>query len=262
MKNRISLFFLVVAVSWIAYNWNAPTWDERRISEHSRRCTESARDEIFTTVSSNSVNLHADPFPRPVGSANLPALDLKYQSGSVADKLLSGSDALQEVRLTFETPVAEVTDPKCAGIFSVLAKQPGDAGKGSGSCEKRTIFTEDFLGTYSVEYVYGPVDSYSIRSFDFRVVNRLTREVIAQQKQFQLLMGDMGDRNTRVLLGWGSSQGVRTCRMSDPANFIKRALGKTTIQVQLSEVNRVKSPISHSNLQAAHWPSTCLACLP
>lgn len=232
MKNRIRLFFLVVAMSWIAYNWNAPTWDERRISEHNRRCAESARDEIFTTVPSNSVNLHADPFSRPVGSANLPALDLKYQSGSVADKLLSGSDALQEVRLTFETPVAVVTDPKCAGTFSVLAKQPGDAGKGFGSCEKRTIFTEDFLGTYSVEYVYGPVDSYSIRSFDFQVLNRVTREVIAQQKQFQLLMGDMEDRKTRVLLGWGSSQGVRTCPISDPADFIKRALGKTATQIR------------------------------
>lgn len=233
--NKVDGVFCLVMIGlfWVAYDWIPSTWDERRISEHSRRCAESARDEIFTISPSNSVNLHPTPFPKPVGSANLPALDLKYQSGSVSDKLLSGSDALQEVRLTFETPVAVVTDPKCAGTFSVLAKQPGDAGKGSGgSCEKRTIFTEDFLGTYSVEYVYGPVDSYSIRSFDFRVVNRVTREVIAQQKQFQLLMGDMYDRNTQVLLGWGSSQGVRTCPMSDPANFIKRALGKTATQVR------------------------------
>lgn len=234
--NKVDGVFCVgmIALFWVVYHWIPTTWDERRISEHSRRCTESARDEILINVVSNSVNLHAVPFPKPIDSANLPVLDLKYQSGSVADKLLSGSDALQEVRIVFETPLAVVTDPRCAGIFSVLAKQPGDAGKGSGSCEKRTIFTEDFLGTYSVEYAYGSVDSYSIRSFDFRVVNHLTREVIAQQKQFQLLMGDMNDQNTRVLLGWGSSQGVRTCHMSDPANFIKRALGKTTIQVQFS----------------------------
>ena len=217
------------ALLWGVYHWLPTSWDERKILEHNRRCNELSGEEIYRTVNSNSVNLHDVPFPKPVGTAGLPVLDLKYDRAPLSDKLLTGSDALQEVRFTFEIPIAKVTDPKCGGTFSVLAKQPGDVYKSVGSCDNRINFTQDFLGTYSIDYVHGSVDGYSIRSFDLLVVNRTTREVIAKQKQFQLLLGDMNDRDTRVLLGYGSAQGVRTCQLSLPAEFIKRAMGRRSV---------------------------------
>lgn len=200
--------------------------DQARISELNRRCSESASETIAAHVSSDSVNLHDVPFPEPVGAAKLPPLDMVYSPYFLVDQLLASPSGLKEVRFTFEVPASKVTNPTCAGVFSIQAVGGGDVRNGFVPCGSRTRFAETFLGRYSIEYVVGPLDKYEIRPFEFRVVDRITRQVVASQRSFQLLMGNMSERETRVLLGWGSAQGVRSCKLSPPATFVKRALGR------------------------------------
>jgi hypothetical protein len=219
----LTISVAAVAVVAAAVTWHYRVTDERKFSELNSRCRLLGKEVFVANVKAEEVSLHYVQFPPPEGQAKLPVLDSRYSPYYVVEKLVSPPSAFREVRFSYEVPESVVTDNACAGSFSMVIRKPGEADK-QFPCKSRERLVETFRSRYVVEYVYGSVDRFDIRPFEFRIVDQQAKKVLAYQRSYQLMLGNMDTRYSTVLLGWGSAQGAKTCPFLEPDEFIKRVL--------------------------------------
>jgi hypothetical protein len=160
----------------------------------------------------------------PLGSAQLPVLDLEYYPAYLLRTLFSGSDQMSEVFFTRPSTGTNTSMPEeCRVTHTLSVKNQEDAYNAFlGKCDVNRILQSVDDVRYSIGQAYGELDHHEIRKFIFFVKDRTNGRVLAEQRSFQLLMGGMKSKELRIRHGWGSSQGTRTCKLTPPDQVIKK----------------------------------------
>ncbi|WP_310446228.1 hypothetical protein [Thiobacillus sp.] len=224
--------------------------DVQKLAELERRCNKQSSEYITENSADGAINLSSGgyafgvsgtgekPFQiivldkfhyssEPLGSANLPALDLEYAPAFLLETLFMGPDALSEVSYTFYTdrPVASPVNKNCPYGKSVMVRNQADSrATFLHKCDPGRVNHNNELARYTVSYAYGNIDDFEIRPFMFWITDRTNGRVLAEQHSFQLLLGGMKEKVNRSRHGWGSSQGVLNCRLTPPDQVIKRVV--------------------------------------
>lgn len=214
--------------------------DTEKIAKFEQLCKEQASEQIsensadgsailsgdgqVSTLSDWSVSDEFRPTNEPLGSAKLSVLDLEYSPAYLLRDLFSGYDPLREVVFLRGSTGTNPSIPEACRIthyLSVKSKEESEAAF-LNLCDLKTITKFDENIRYYIGGAYGEIDAYEIRKFVFYVKDRKNGRILAEQRSYQLLMGGMMSQENRIRLGWGSSQGVRTCKLTPPDQFVKR----------------------------------------
>lgn len=215
--------------------------DEEKIASLEKLCKEQASETIVENSADGSVLLSGESvvagisngtvsnstfknLKEPIGSANLPALDLEYSPGYILRNLFAGYDPLMEVIFTRGTTGVNQSIPtecRITHMLSVKNKEESEAAF-LNKCDVNSIVKSVDGVRYYIGQAYGDLDDHEIRKFTFYVKDRTSGRILAEQHSFQLLMGGMESKEIRNRHGWGSSQGTRTCKLTPPDQVVKR----------------------------------------
>ena len=217
MRNVIPIIISSVVLS----SCNVHTYsDTEKIAELEKLCRESASEEFTKKSADGAVILEsAISSSGPIGSANLPALDLEYSPNFLLKALFSGHNPMKEVIFPKERSGTDTADTprECQSHHYVLVRNSDESDATFlGKCDPIRIIKSIDDVRYAIIVEYGILGNSDIRPFTLRVKDRKNGRVLAEQKSYQLLMGGMKSNELRVLHGWGSSQGVRTCKLTPP----------------------------------------------
>ena len=149
----------------------------------------------------------------------------RYYATNLARDLLSGSPRIQSVHLVFELPRDKVVESSCAGKYVHVASVPGDVNQAVSGCGRMMRYDAAKAPRYAVRYSYAKPNIFAVREFTISVTDTVTKEVLATQRSYQLLLGGMNSRENRVWYGWGSAQGAKVCSLTPPKDFIMKAIG-------------------------------------
>jgi hypothetical protein len=141
-----------------------------------------------------------------------------YYPYHLAEEILKRSSTITKIQLFYEMPRNKVVSASCAGMYVIEARKPAELK--IGACGKMVPASSKTKSSIVVIYEYGDKNLADIRQFKVSVVNTQTGETLAQQRSFQLLLGNMSNPQNRVMYGWGSAQGARTCKLTKPADFL------------------------------------------
>lgn len=200
--------------------------DELKFQLLEKLCRERSSEFVTEESADGRVILLQTHVSEPKGSAARPALDLEYASGYLFPLLLSGYDALPEVVFSSGSRGTNIQIPEqCRRHHYLVATSHTEAKALLRRCDPSKIL-ESLDGEQPVRYAigieYGELDKHEIRSFTFFIKDRTSGRVLAQQDSYQLLLGGMKSEDARVFHGWGSSQGVRNCRLTPPDQIVKK----------------------------------------
>jgi len=220
--------------------------DDEKLNELNNRCEKFASEEIldnsadgeillsnyYSELEENSQNQHkinktkgiSSEVKNPIGFANLPALDIEYNPPHLLKTLLIGKDKLTEVvyptSAYYKSKLIEC--PPYKYVYVHNAEEALDVF--NAVCKKEHAVELSDKVRYVITYAYGKPDSYDIRSFVFKITDRLNGRVLAIQKSYQLLWGGMKNKENRALLDWGGAQGVKNCSLTPPDQVVKRVI--------------------------------------
>jgi len=214
--------------------------DSDKFIEFNNRCAELSSEFITDDSALGAVNLSDRAFGisgkvasqknikatsnayAPIGEANLPALDIEYRPLYLLKTLFIPPEPIDEVRFSYRHKNGASEIQKCYENTRIVVRSAEEAESTFlNKCDAKRTKDANYLGRYNILYAYGEVDKYEIRPFMFWVNDRESGRVLAQQVSFQLLLGGMSSEN-KAAHGWGSSQGVKTCRLTPPDQVIKR----------------------------------------
>jgi len=206
----------VLALGYIV--WNSPISDDLKLQAFAYAC-KSAGERVFKFTHTEAIQLDFQPF----SAVN----DHEYSADVLARNLLSGSPKLARVDLAFEIPRDKVSDSTCAGHYVFSVADPAAVSNGVTACGKMTRRNEIKPLPYAIRKFSGEPNFLGIRSFRLTIEDTSTGEVLARQDSFQLLLGGMRKDKNRQWFGWGSSQGAKSCKLSEPRAFVLRVVGAT-----------------------------------
>lgn|GEM_PF-3774882 len=214
--------------------------DEEKIAALEKLCKESASENIVEKSADGSVLLSEGAVfglsgwsvstdilkddREPVGSARLPVLDLEYSPRHLLRNLFRGNHSLGEVIFTrgptgTNSPVP--AECQTTHMLSIRSRADSEAAF-LNVCDVNQLVKSIDNTRYHIGRAYGDLDDHEIRRFVFYVRDRESGRILAEQRSYQLLMGGMKSKESRVLHGWGSSQGVMSCGLTPPDQLVKR----------------------------------------
>ncbi len=234
------LFFVTCCMVLISGCQRTIFTDTEKIAKLEQLCKEQASEQITQDAADGSALLSgsslvsklsgwdvSDEFRRtnePMGSAKLSVLDLEYSPAYLLKDLFAGYDPLREVIFQRDSTGTNPAIPEACRIAHYLSVKNTEQSEAAfrNLCDLNTIVKFDEHIRYYIGQAYGDLDEYEIRKFVFYVKDRKNGRVLAEQRSFQLLMGGMMSQENRILHGWGSSQGARSCKLTPPDQLVKR----------------------------------------
>jgi hypothetical protein len=200
--------------------------DTEKIAALEKLCRESASEDVIKESADGGAILGSViSSSSPIGSANLPVLDLEYSPDFLLKALFSGRNPMKEVIFSKGRSGTDTVDtPRvCQSHHYVLVRNSDESDATFlGKCDPTRIVESVNDVRYAIIIEYGKLSNSDIRSFTLKVNDRTNGRILAEQKSYQLLMGGMKSNELRILHGWGSSQGVRTCKLTPPDQLIKK----------------------------------------
>lgn len=206
----------VLALGYIV--WISPISDDLKLKAFAYACA-SAEEQVFKIANTEAIEIDYWPYSG--------VIDHEYYPTNLARSLLSGSPKLARVDLAFEIPRDKVSDASCAGHYVFSVADPAAVSNGVTACGKMTRRNEIKPLPYAIRYFYGKPNLLGIRSLRLTIEETSTGDVLARQDSFQLLLGGMRKDENRQWFGWGSAQGAKSCKLSEPRAFLLRVVGAT-----------------------------------
>ncbi|MGI0119663.1 hypothetical protein ACQ96U_22875 [Zooshikella sp. RANM57] len=212
----VAATFLVAFFSWLT---NRITDDER--FAHFEEACRGAQEQVFAKVSSDSIALEYYPVSG--------VIERNYYPTKLAAELLSEPERFQTVQLLFNSDDLSPSRPRndlfCEGSFIISATNKdqlklGLCGMVGGKEHHWQRQSKTDVSDVVIRYRYGPRNRFDVRKFFFVIEDYKSGEVLALQSSFQLLLGQMAEKENRVWFGWGSAEGVRNCQLSPPKDFV------------------------------------------
>jgi hypothetical protein len=207
---------------------NSETSDQLRFSEFEKIChdeatefvTEGAADGAVTLTQDYEYSMHGP------GKADRAVYDQEYDPDSLLQTLLTEPNKLPMIRYRYHLQ-------PCKSYFYYIDATSRENSKPIYQCVQAKVWDSetDHL-RYAITYEYGALSESDIRPFTFRLVDGITGRIIAEQKSFQLLLGGMASQKNKSFTGFGVAQRAKTCRLTPPDIFIKKAFDKKCITTQ------------------------------
>ena len=182
---------------------------------------QNATEFIYKKEESNAVVIDYWPYSG--------VFDGEYYPLNLSRKILEAQRPYEYVQLIYDMPRDKVVNQECADRYIITARhnnelEMGNCGMINGVLHEKTKANSVKHAPFAVRYTYGKPNIFSIRSLHFYIQNTTTNEIIAEQKTFQLLLGDMTQSSNRKWYAWGAAQGANSCRITSPAEFLTKAL--------------------------------------
>jgi hypothetical protein len=204
--------------------------DEKKFRSFSKLC-EKATEKIYKNASTNSLIIDYWPYSG--------VMEDYYYPWHLAENLLTHKK-FEFIQLIYDIPTKSYDRQfpsiahkhVCPGHYIINARNKEELI--IGACPDNSVAVVHMIAAenvahaeYAVHYQYGEPDTFDIRPFRFYIENSKTKEVVAEQSSYQLLLGHMRSKKNRVWLGWGSSEGAKTCeQLTKPLDFIHTVFQK------------------------------------
>ncbi|GAB5479935.1 MAG: hypothetical protein Marn2KO_34020 [Marinobacter nauticus] len=220
MKVALAMIISAIAlVAFLSYLTDRVTDDER--FAHFEEACRTAQEQVFSNVLSNSIALEYYPVSG--------VIEQDYYPTKLASELLSEPERFQTVQLLFNSDDLSSSRPRtnllCEGSFIISATNKdqlklGLCGMVGGKKHYRQRQSKTNVSDVVIRYRYGPRNKYDVRKFIFLIEDYKNGELLALQSSYQLLLGQMAEKENRVWLGWGAAEGTRNCQLSPPKDFV------------------------------------------
>lgn len=227
----MSKYFYILTAVFIAiyyFQFSERVSDHEKLSYFETSC-KKATETIFSEHQSDKIALEYFPVSGVMGE--------EYYPTTLAKTLLSGSERFGTVQLLYDSddlsPTRVRTHDYCEGNFLIEAHNPDQVELGLcgivNAKEYRTIRqSKKTIADYIVQYRYGKRNKYDVREFFFLIIDYSDGKIIASQKSYQLLLGNMKEKENRVWKAWGGAEGAKSCALTSPKDFITKAISPNT----------------------------------
>jgi hypothetical protein len=213
------LWTLFIAFGVLALLWNTfPLVDDLKFKAFEIAC-KGATERVFATTSASDLEIDYWPYSGVMEDA--------YYPFHLAESLLAGQPRMASLHLAYEMPRDKVVEASCAGKFVMVGSSVEQLRHAFPACGKHVPYGSIPRPRYAIRYHYGAPNFLAVRSFRISFEDTVSGSVLAEQVSYQLLLGGMNDRSNARWYGWGSAQGAKVCKLTEPREFILKVAGRS-----------------------------------
>lgn len=219
---KIAIAILISAIVFVAILFYQADWvsDDERFAHFEEACR-VAHEQVFSKVNSTSIAIEYFPVSG--------VIEQDYYPTKLASDLLSEPESFQTIQLLFDSNDLSSSRPQaslfCEGSFMVSATNKDQLKLGlCGMVGAKEHYwqrqSKADMSDVVIRYRYGLRNKFGVRKFLFLIEDYKSGELLALQSSYQLLLGQMTEKENRVWLGWGAAEGARNCQLSPPKDFV------------------------------------------